>query len=41
MGTVVQAGGSDLREAFENVGLAMFNYMTPLSGITIDEEQTK
>lgn len=30
------AGGSDLREAFENVGLCMFNYMTPLTGIAAE-----
>ena len=26
-------GGKTLREAFENVGLCMMNYMTPLTGI--------
>ena len=29
-------GGKDLGEAMANAGLAMFNYMTPLSGIEID-----
>ncbi|GAB4819211.1 hypothetical protein N2152v2_006257 [Parachlorella kessleri] len=33
--------GRNLREAFEGVALAMFNYMTPLSGIGVDEHDTK
>lgn len=28
------SGGANLQEAFENVALSMFNYMTPLEGIT-------
>ena len=31
-----QAGGDTLEKAMANAGLAMFNYMTPLSGIEID-----
>lgn len=34
-------GGETLREAFENVGLCMFNYMTPLKGIGIDPALTR
>ena len=36
----LHAWGADLREAFENVGLAMFNYMTPLEGIAEVETRT-
>jgi SHS2 domain-containing protein len=35
------AGGSTVQQAFEQVALAMFNYMTPLSGISIDESSTR
>lgn len=34
-------GGETLQEAFENVGLCMFNYMTPLKGIGIDPALTR
>lgn len=30
------SGGSNLSEALANTGLAMYNYMTPLSGLTIN-----
>lgn len=30
------AGGATLSEALANTGLAMYNYMTPLSGLTIN-----
>ena len=35
------AGGESLEEAFENVALCMFNYMTPLAGIAVDESLTR
>lgn len=35
------AGGETLREAIENVGLCMFNYMTPLKGIGVDPALTR
>lgn len=34
------SGGSNLREAFENVGLCMVNYMTPLEGISQTQTRT-
>ncbi|PRW57244.1 archease-like [Chlorella sorokiniana] len=37
----LHAWGETLREAFENVGLCMFNYMTPLKGIGIDPALTR
>lgn len=37
----LHAWGSTLEEAFEGAALAMFNYMTPLSGVTIDELLTR
>ena len=33
-------GGETLQEAFENVGLCMFNYMTPLEGLAPGETRT-
>eukprot|EP00887_Chlorella_sp_A99_P007899 scaffold20.g7899.t1 len=33
--------GNTLEEAFEQAALAMFNYMTPLSGIAVDEGATR
>ena len=35
------AWGADLPEAFANVGLAMYNYMTPIKGITVDESLSR
>ena len=35
------AGGSTVQQAFEQVALAMFNYMTPLSGVSIDPSSTR
>jgi hypothetical protein len=35
------AGGADLKEAFQNVALAMYNYMTPISAVAIDEDVTR
>lgn len=29
-------GGLNLQEALANTGLAMYNYMTPIEGLTID-----
>ncbi|KAL4451895.1 hypothetical protein ABPG75_007557 [Micractinium tetrahymenae] len=37
----LHAWGETLREAFENVALCMFNYMTPLKGISLDAAQTR
>ncbi|KAL4420217.1 hypothetical protein ABPG77_011041 [Micractinium sp. CCAP 211/92] len=37
----LHAWGGTLREAFENVALCMFNYMTPLKGISVDPAQTR
>lgn len=37
----LHAWGETLREAFENVALCMFNYMTPLKGIIVDPAQTR
>ncbi len=31
------AGGGTIQHAFEQVALAMFNYITPLSGIRVYE----
>mmetsp|Transcript_36861 Transcript_36861/g.51192 ORF Transcript_36861/g.51192 Transcript_36861/m.51192 type:complete len:213 (+) Transcript_36861:273-911(+) len=33
--------GGTLEEAFEGCALAMFNYMTPLSGVSVDETLTR
>jgi hypothetical protein len=30
-------GGASLGEAFEQAGLAMFNYMTPIDELRVDE----
>lgn len=30
-----------MQQAFEQVALAMFNYMTPLSGVSIDPSSTR
>lgn len=38
---VARAGGGNVRQAFEQVALAMFNYMTPLSGVSIDDSATR
>jgi hypothetical protein len=38
---VQSAGGATLEEAFENVGVCMFNYMTPLEGISVDPALTR
>lgn len=38
---VARTGGSNVQQAFEQVALAMFNYMTPLSGVSIDESATR
>ena len=35
------AGGGTVQQAFEQVALAMFNYMTPLSGVCIDPSSTR
>ena len=35
------AGGISLREAFEQVGLAMFNYMTPIDALHVDDACTR
>lgn len=37
----LHAWGKNMAEAFENVGLAMFNYMTPLSGVKVDPSKEK
>lgn len=37
----LHAWGKDMSEAFENAGLAMFNYMTPLQGVKIDPTKEK
>lgn len=37
----LHAWGSSLQEAFEQVGLAMFNYMTPIDALTINEACTR
>lgn len=37
----LHAWGKNMTEAFENVGLAMFNYMTPLSGVKVDPSKEK
>lgn len=37
----LHAWGSSLREAFEQVGLAMVNYMTPIDGLRIDDSCTR
>eukprot|EP00963_Diacronema_lutheri_P014246 scaffold2858_cov659-Pavlova_lutheri.AAC.217 len=37
----LHAWGKNMAEAFENVGLAMFNYMTPLSGVSVDPSKEK
>eukprot|EP01023_Acetabularia_acetabulum_P007027 TRINITY_DN12985_c2_g1_i2.p1 TRINITY_DN12985_c2_g1~~TRINITY_DN12985_c2_g1_i2.p1 ORF type:complete len:222 (+),score=45.43 TRINITY_DN12985_c2_g1_i2:90-755(+) len=37
----LHAWGKNLQEAFEQVGLAMFNYMTPLSGMDINQQETR
>ncbi|EFN55786.1 hypothetical protein CHLNCDRAFT_14100, partial [Chlorella variabilis] len=37
----LHAWGATLTEAFENVALCMFNYMTPLKGIAIDPALTR
>ncbi|KAK9832631.1 hypothetical protein WJX81_005651 [Elliptochloris bilobata] len=37
----LHAWGASLEEAFQNVALAMFNYMTPLEGIAVDESLTR
>ncbi|KAL4853337.1 Protein archease-like [Chlorella vulgaris] len=37
----LHAWGTTLAEAIANVGLAMFNYMTPLEGIRIDSTQSR
>lgn len=34
-------GGVSLREAFEQVGLALFNYMTPIDGLAPDDACTR
>lgn len=34
-------GGTSLREAFEQVGLAMFNYMTPIDALRLDDACTR
>ena len=36
LSSAVVAGGATLSEALANTGLAMYNYMTPLSGLTIN-----
>jgi len=36
LSSAVIAGGATLSEALANTGLAMYNYMTPLSGLTTD-----
>lgn len=33
--------GRGVEEAFEQAALAMFNYMTPLKGIEVDESLTR
>lgn len=38
---VLAAGGATHAKAFEQVALAMFNYMTPLEGIAVDESCTR
>jgi SHS2 domain-containing protein len=35
------AWGENLEEAFANVGLAMYNYMTPIKGIKMDESLSR
>lgn len=35
------SGGANLSEALANTGLAMFNYMTPLSGLTINSSHDR
>lgn len=35
------AGGPDLGAAFANAALAMFNYMTPLSGLKSKDEHKR
>ncbi|KAL3139180.1 hypothetical protein ABBQ32_005958 [Trebouxia sp. C0010 RCD-2024] len=35
------SGGSNLSEALANTGLAMYNYMTPLSGLTINRSHDR
>eukprot|EP01025_Chloroclados_australasicus_P054750 TRINITY_DN6521_c0_g1_i1.p1 TRINITY_DN6521_c0_g1~~TRINITY_DN6521_c0_g1_i1.p1 ORF type:complete len:265 (-),score=32.33 TRINITY_DN6521_c0_g1_i1:310-1059(-) len=37
----LHAWGCGLQEAFEQVGLAMFNYMTPLAGVQISKDETR
>lgn len=37
----LHAWGKTLEEAFENAALCMFNYMTPLEGIVIDDGLTR
>lgn len=38
---LARSGGSTLKEALEGVALAMFNYMTPLANIKVDETLTR
>eukprot|EP00878_Enallax_costatus_P022734 GHUV01024138.1.p2 GENE.GHUV01024138.1~~GHUV01024138.1.p2 ORF type:complete len:103 (+),score=38.52 GHUV01024138.1:1227-1535(+) len=37
----LHAWGGSLKEAFEQVGLAMFNYMTPVDALCVDDACTR
>lgn len=37
----VVLGGVTLKEAFENAAVAMFNYMTPLTAVIVDESHNR
>jgi len=37
----LHAWGANLKEAFQNVALAMYNYMTPLTGISITTDKER
>lgn len=40
-GRELTTGGETLSEAFENTGLALYNYMVPLANVGIDSSQSR